>query len=73
MFVGKQFGEKELFNIGYAYEQQSKIENYLVYKRLYENNWNPPKYVGGFQLKSNNMKRKKDSSQLVRKIVYRSS
>ena len=74
MFVGKQFGEKELFNIGYAYEQQSKIENYLVYKRLYENNWNPPKYVGGFQLnESNNMKRKKDSSQLVRKIVYRSS
>ena len=51
-----------------------KIENYLVYKRLYENNWNPPKYVGGFQLnESNNMKRKKDSSQLVRKIVYRSS
>ncbi|MCZ2971455.1 amidase family protein, partial [Acinetobacter baumannii] len=24
VFVGKQFGEKELFNIGYAYEQQSK-------------------------------------------------
>ncbi|KAB2440286.1 amidase family protein [Bacillus luti] len=24
VFVGKQFGERELFNIGYAYEQQSK-------------------------------------------------
>ncbi|KZD29511.1 amidase family protein [Bacillus cereus] len=24
VFVGKQFSEKELFNIGYAYEQQSK-------------------------------------------------
>ncbi|EJR55944.1 hypothetical protein IIM_01036 [Bacillus cereus VD107] len=24
VFVGKQFGEKELLNIGYAYEQQSK-------------------------------------------------
>ncbi len=24
VLVGKQFGEKELFNIGYAYEQQSK-------------------------------------------------
>ncbi|MED3540809.1 amidase family protein [Bacillus toyonensis] len=24
VFVGRQFGEKELFNIGYAYEQQSK-------------------------------------------------
>lgn len=24
VFVGKQFGEKELFNIGSAYEQQSK-------------------------------------------------
>lgn len=24
VFVGKQFGERELFNMGYAYEQQSK-------------------------------------------------
>ena len=36
VFVGKQFGEKELFNIGYAYEQQSKIENDLNCKRLNE-------------------------------------
>ena len=36
VFVGKQFGEKELFNIGYAYEQQSKIENHLNCKRLNE-------------------------------------
>ena len=74
MFVGKQFGEKSFSILDMRMNSSLKIENYLVYKRLYENNWNPPKYVGGFQLnESNNMKRKKDSSQLVRKIVYRSS
>ncbi len=46
-----------------------KIENHQNCKKV-----NEKKSIGGLiQKESNNIKRKKDSFQLVRKIVYRSS